>query len=642
MPDQAFSKISTLAGPELPARHQTLNYFLKSTLNRKTDRRRIINAVEAEPRILVHFLAAMRPAHIAKWHEGLTDQALSEQTFEQAVVMANSANLNETGKSWQQAFLASEVARVLATAAKFDDDEVSRCRCLALMLRIGSEHLMDQTQLDKGLEAKEGADLLGRFGLSRADCDLLRYHHEGLEILRDAGDDLVLVAISGRLAEAMMTDFELADQYFELIHEKLEINPGHLSSLLEQAYSTFRVHNDELLSLTDFAENLSRANLVVQMQSCEKIEPLTLLSREVFAIQRLGLARREQNNLVISLDDDEFSVGAESGGSLLTQVFQSQSPFSAEENALVAIVDKQLLSRFATNALWFVPLGPLGLAVCGVDSFDHQARRDELLVAAFSKACGRLLQGAFAPTAPMIELDQVQRRVRELTHEVNNPLSIVQNYLKTLSLKLDHDSNVQTDIQTISSEMLRIGGIIQKYAHIGTEDKSELALVDVNALLQSLIGVVQGSHANIKLQCALDPLMPKIVSNADSLKQILINLLKNAAEAFAPKPELATEPEPQINVHSNGRVNLGGQHFVEIVVEDNGPGVAPEIYQNLFIANHSGKGGDHSGIGLSVAHRLITELGGLISCKTSAATGTQFQILLPIEEQQSVEQRKTP
>lgn len=673
MPDQAFSKISTLAGPQIPARHQTLNHFLQSTLRSKLDRIQMIATVEADPRILLHFLAIQAATPVSPqvpiealsqlnlWHKNLSDQTFSSQ----ATTLANNANMSSSGRAWQRAYLSASLAQKLSSAANFSEAEVYRCRLLALLLGIGHERLTEQDTFslpraeqlaqEKAVFGQTGSEVgfevLQNLGFSAADCDVLRYQYEDLDILQEAGDDLVLVAIAGRLADAMLTDFELANQYFQLIEDRLGFDSMALREILEQAYNSFLELNNALLSNDDSSANgfsaaLAKGNLAGQIRSCSDLEPLETIAREVLGIQQLTFARQFDQALVVELEGDTLRVDTNAGTSLISQAFQTQSVFSAEENALVAIVDKQILSRLATGVLWVLPLGSVGVAICGIDdsaSLNNSGavvRQDEFLVDVFMAACQRVLENEVASyrearsviRGATIEVDQVQRQVQELTHEVNNPLAIVQNYLKMLSLKLGGDSPVQTDIQTISSEMLRIGSIIQKYADIGGEPSQELFLVDVNELLQKITGVFRGSQPNVKFVFDLDVDMPAILSRADPLKQVVVNLLKNAAEVFG------EQADAQICIATSSQVNLGGQHYVEVLIQDNGPGIPVGIYQNLFSANNSGKGEGHSGIGLSVANRLVSDLSGLIGCKTSNS-GTVFQILLPIEQKQSVKRK---
>jgi len=650
MPDQAFSKISTLTGPEIPARHQTLNHFLQSTLSVKPDRDQMVAAAEADPRILLDLVLtqsltqsstqATTPGfrQLDLWHQNLSDQTFSTL----ALTLANNADLLGSGRYWQRGYLAASLARELSIAANYSEVEVYRCRLLALLLGIGHESLlgeeafllprtvqMEREKADFGQTGSEvGFQILKSLGFPASDCDVLLYQYEDLDILQDATDDLVLVAMAGRLADAMLTDFDLANQYFQLIEDRFSFDSMVLREILERAYSAFRVKNDALLSSDDFVANLSKANLAAQVRYSDSHEQLETIAREVFSIQQLALARHVDNVLVAEVGDDTFTVNISTNNSLLSQAFQTQAVFSAEQNTLVAIVDKQILSRLAAGVLWVLPLGNAGVAICGINAISTHVRsitasHDEFLTGVFMSACQDVLETKLVSKSDLIEVDQVQRQVREVTHEVNNPLAVVQNYLKLLSLKLGDDSPVQTDIQTISSEMLRIGGIIQKYADIGSESSHELIPVDVNELLKTLTSVFSGSQPNVTFSFELDIAMPLIVSSADHLKQVVVNLLKNAAEA------LEAQADAEIHILTSSQMNLGGQHYVEVLIQDNGPGIPAEIYQNLFSANNSGKGEGHSGIGLSVANRLISDLGGLVSCKTSGA-GTVFQVLLPI------------
>ena len=635
MPDQAFSKISSLAGPEIPARHQTLNQILILLLTPRVDQHTLAQAIASEPRLLIQFLSANEIEH---WITGVDLFVEPVVCLERVLVLANQMRTDESAEAWQRSRLAALLAESLAKAANYPTKEIQRCKLLASLLDIGHEQLSDQTfhlprEEQLAMERNQfgevgselGARLLARRGFVAQDCDVLRFQYEGLDVLQEAPADLLLVALAGRLADAMLTDFELAESYFELIDNRLGLDGSQLRNILEQTFNGFRADNDQLVSLKNYEDNLAQANLAQRIRLCQSQDVLAQIGQQVFGFEQIIFAIPDQGALFIDVLGEVFSVAAANGNSEITRAYQAQKVFSAEENALVAIVDRQILSRLAAGALWFLPFGSEGVAICsrGQSLFAP----DEFLLAEYTKACCTVLANTTLASDDMIEVDQVQRRVRELTHEVNNPLAIVQNYLKTLSLKLGPDSTAQPDIETISREMLRIGGIIQKYAEIGSETSETLQLVDLNGLLQSMTGVFQGSHPNITFQLDVDPGVPQVMANADLLKQVVVNLLKNAAEA------LEQTNQAQVSLATNAKVNLGGQHYVEVLIQDNGPGIPGEIYQHLFESNNSSKGVGHSGLGLSVANRLVTEMAGILGCKTSATAGTQFQILLPIEQQ---------
>ena len=381
--------------------------------------------------------------------------------------------------------------------------------------------------------------------------------------------------------------------------------------------------NDQILARSDFSERLALANLAQQFLASSD-EAVTLdLASECFGIHAFCVANLCEEVLELSLNGEVFSVDIHKSSSALAQTFNDQTLFSAEENALAAIVDKQLLSRMAANALWVLPLSR-GVVVCGAPGLVTEA--NAYLLAAFTQACERLAVAVAPVQKSMIEVDEVQARVRELTHEVNNPLAIAQNYLKTLSLRLGTDNSAQGDIKTISDEMLRIGKIIQRYAEIGIESEAVDEPIDLNAAIKDLAGVVSGAEDRVEITTDLDPNLPSLTIGLVEFKQILLNLMKNAAEV------LRDSEGGKIHIETRGQINLNGAHFVEVTIADNGPGIPDHIYQNLFSANNSSKGEGHPGIGLSVANRLVMEMGGYISCR-SDNDRTQFQILLPILKQ---------
>jgi signal transduction histidine kinase len=108
----------------------------------------------------------------------------------------------------------------------------------------------------------------------------------------------------------------------------------------------------------------------------------------------------------------------------------------------------------------------------------------------------------------------------------------------------------------------------------------------------------------------------------DVLKQILVNLVKNAVEA------LAANGGGRIEIVNRGHVHRERTLYVELAVTDTGPGLAPEVMANLFSPVRSTKDGNHRGLGLSIVHGLVKKLNGQIACR-SGKSGTAFEILLP-------------
>ncbi len=284
------------------------------------------------------------------------------------------------------------------------------------------------------------------------------------------------------------------------------------------------------------------------------------------------------------------------------------------------------MSRLGSSAMWLMPVGSgRGVLACGVND---KIGQDRNLIRAFRYLVSAEMSRQQEDQVPMIETELVMKQVNEVTHEVNNPLSIIQNYLHTLSLKLEENSPVQTDIETIKHELIRVSGIVEKYAQIGRRQDLLTREVDVNELIKPLAEVIRGGHENIEVEFNFDEAIPLLTITPDSLKQVIVNLIKNSAEA------LKDTSDATISISTHGSINLGGARYLEINVCDNGPGIPLSIRNEIFQRGTSNKEGEHSGLGLSIVNQLVADMGGMISCRSQVQSegiaGTNFQILIPL------------
>ena len=120
-----------------------------------------------------------------------------------------------------------------------------------------------------------------------------------------------------------------------------------------------------------------------------------------------------------------------------------------------------------------------------------------------------------------------------------------------------------------------------------------------------------------------DAALPPVMTRYDLLKQVMLNLVKNACEAMTNGGRLELSTQDYVYWHD--------RECIEIVISDNGPGIPPHVLANLFKPVTSTKGEGHGGLGLSIAKNLMDELEGFIGCRSSEAKGTRFQLLLPRE-----------
>jgi len=187
---------------------------------------------------------------------------------------------------------------------------------------------------------------------------------------------------------------------------------------------------------------------------------------------------------------------------------------------------------------------------------------------------------------------------------------------------------VQPELSIVRDEVDRIAKMLRDARAQPSEGGGGLGKMQVNRIIEDLVTLFRGSIPstnNIDIRLGLDNGLPEIISDRDKLKQLLVNLVKNALEALSQGGMVRLTSAPW---HGGD----AGLSHIEICVEDNGPGLPKDVLSSLYQQVTSKKGGEHQGVGLAVVGQLVHELNGLINCR-SDQDGTRFQILLPVVRQ---------
>ena len=215
-----------------------------------------------------------------------------------------------------------------------------------------------------------------------------------------------------------------------------------------------------------------------------------------------------------------------------------------------------------------------------------------------------------------------EQKARKVVHEVVNPLSIINNYLQIVSQKLGGDTGVSRELDILKEEISRVERIIRRLGD-HAEQPPTAETVNVNSVIEGMMALYGESlfEANgIVVDSYLAPEAPVARADRDRLKQILLNLLKNSAEAMPQGGRLRIATR----VIDSGQP--GGT--VEIQLSDTGPGMPPDVIECLFQPLDPGRRPEHSGVGLSIVASLVEQLGGTISCQSYPEKGTDFTIRL--------------
>ena len=221
----------------------------------------------------------------------------------------------------------------------------------------------------------------------------------------------------------------------------------------------------------------------------------------------------------------------------------------------------------------------------------------------------------------------VGRMAAHLAHEIRNPLSAIGGFAHAIQASQTADESVSRRARVIYEEALRLESTLANVLELARPIRPEMQLADLNALISETIREFANDlrAGRIKLRYELTPGIPHVMLDRNLIKQVLINLLKNAVQALenAEKRTILVASA----LHS-GRVSF--------CVADNGCGMNEETRKTLFAPFFTTKVGG-SGLGLSVSRKIVAEHDGEIRVESELGKGSTFRVVLPLPQSEGGE-----
>jgi signal transduction histidine kinase len=213
-----------------------------------------------------------------------------------------------------------------------------------------------------------------------------------------------------------------------------------------------------------------------------------------------------------------------------------------------------------------------------------------------------------------------------IAHEIRNPLTSLKARLYTLDKHLRAVPAAKRDTEIIGAEISRLERIVHDALSFARPADPKLESLAVDSLLREVQGLMSPGLESRAVQMVVE-FDSELLINGDSghLKQVLINLVRNAADAIAGAGTVTLRGRAT-------RALLRGRETDAVVLEvgDTGQGIPPEVEKRLFDPFYSTKE-TGTGLGLPIAARIVEKHGGVIQYETRPGHGTTFGVVLPRE-----------
>lgn len=210
-----------------------------------------------------------------------------------------------------------------------------------------------------------------------------------------------------------------------------------------------------------------------------------------------------------------------------------------------------------------------------------------------------------------------------IAHEIRNPLVTIGGFARILLQEYADHKRVKCNAEIIVEEVNRLENILANIMDFSKPVETVMTLTQINELLESTCSLMRPYFKSVHIQLVekFNPEIPKIIVDQMQMKQVFINLIKNAAESM---PQGGT-----LTIETNAE-----NESIKIDIIDTGEGMSPKVMQNLFVPFFTTKI-DGTGVGLAVSQKIIDDHNGFIKIKSELKEGTTVSIFLPIKSVQA-------
>jgi signal transduction histidine kinase len=267
---------------------------------------------------------------------------------------------------------------------------------------------------------------------------------------------------------------------------------------------------------------------------------------------------------------------------------------------------------------------------------------------AFSPEEITLLDAIAAQVGVVIENSRVYQQMKErdrlavlgqmaagLAHEIRNPLGAIKGAAQLLAEPApearEPDPQSREFIGIILEEVERLDRVVGSVLDLARANQGAQVPTDVNAIIRRTLHVLSTERSNedLTVEVNLDAQLPRAAIDPEKLRQVLMNLYRNAAQAMKGRGKITVSTRVRLG---RGTTRSGAasveEPFVELTVADNGPGISQKVLENIFLPFFTTKE-KGTGLGLAISQRIVQGAGGRIEVRSYEGKGSTFAVILP-------------
>jgi signal transduction histidine kinase len=206
-----------------------------------------------------------------------------------------------------------------------------------------------------------------------------------------------------------------------------------------------------------------------------------------------------------------------------------------------------------------------------------------------------------------------------LAHEIRNPLAGIAGVIEIVGRDLPSTSPARAVVKDVRLEITRISRTLTDLLETARPRRPEVRRSNLNTTVEHAVMLARQQVLSrpIKIELQKAPDLAEVEHDSDQIHQVLLNLLLNAVQAM--------------EAAGTVRVEIGSKEgYASVLVSDTGRGISPQNLPNIFRPFYTTKG-NGTGLGLSLAHRIVEDHHGRIEVSSVVGRGSQFTVLLPFQ-----------